>query len=764
MDFQSKLVTLKIYISSMSVLHFSVDSALLRELGEKLVETVHIALIELVKNSYDADASHVDIIFTDNDGKSEIHISDNGKGMNYQAVEKYWMRIATTNKEQSNVSSVFGRPLTGAKGIGRFSCRRLGGRLKLITSGTKNNNSVGPQPEVEQTTVDFPWTEFEPGQDVTEIECVGSRKPIKDASTGTTLIISDVVDEWTERGWNVLKRQLSVLSANSGTKRTNFIADPGFTIKIIAPQFEGGVRDLREDFLNAGWGTLTATINEEHRAVCKLDALGIGTKTITSTIQFPNLKDVSLKLGIMVDDRSQMRNLSTLSKSNLHQILPSWGGVQVRYRNFRVFPYGDDDWLDIDHDRGLRKRIPKHDLLAFARTLKGVDASRALLNSLSMRNYLGNVTIGEAAEGFEMKLNREGFVQSSAVDELKDFVRYAIDWSTILRDFFIRSEAQRESIKAINSFQEEINQKLEPTEYIESAITFLEKRMDEITEILPFEEKQKVQESIFKATDVIRRYNESNIAQLLHLRLIASTSTLLLIFSHEVKSLLGLLEQSKNSLTEIAIKLAPEQRNEVLSITADFVELRDRLDDLLQMTALISVDQREAKLGQVALKDKLKKVEKVFSLICNKYNIEIDYSKVPNNVALKDILEAEVYSIFLNIFSNSIKSVIAAGKDRRIEISAERKDNKMHIVVRDTGIGINPDRYEEIFIPFISDPTGDLYSNLSKRLNPEDKIIVGTGSGLGLGIVREIIVAHNGNIKFTNPSEGWKAELQIEIP
>ena len=188
--------------------------------------------------------------------------------------------------------------------------------------------------------MEFPWTSFEPGKDVTDIECIGTQNTAKTFPTGTTLIISDIAEEWSQRGWSVLKRQLSVLSANTGIKRANFVEDPGFTIRIIAPEFEGGVRDLREDFLNAGWGTLTASINEKHQAVCELDALGIGHKTITSTLEFPNLTDISLKLGIMVDDRSQMRDLSTLSITNLEKILPSWGGVQVRYRDFRVFPYG----------------------------------------------------------------------------------------------------------------------------------------------------------------------------------------------------------------------------------------------------------------------------------------------------------------------------------------------------------------------------------------------------------------------------------------
>ncbi|MEJ7679030.1 MAG: ATP-binding protein [Segetibacter sp.] len=68
----------------MEILHFTVDSALLRELGEKLVETVHIALVELVKNSYDADATKVEIIFTtDISGDTQIKIIDNGVGMSF---------------------------------------------------------------------------------------------------------------------------------------------------------------------------------------------------------------------------------------------------------------------------------------------------------------------------------------------------------------------------------------------------------------------------------------------------------------------------------------------------------------------------------------------------------------------------------------------------------------------------------------------------------------------------------------------------------
>src|SRR5215218_11340332 len=124
----------------MEELTFTVDSALLSELGEKLVETPHIALVELVKNAYDADASEVKVkIIPDLPNGPQVHVIDNGSGMTFQDVENYWMRIATTHKKQQDVSPRYGRPRTGSKGIGRFSCRRLGERLKLITTAAIKN-------------------------------------------------------------------------------------------------------------------------------------------------------------------------------------------------------------------------------------------------------------------------------------------------------------------------------------------------------------------------------------------------------------------------------------------------------------------------------------------------------------------------------------------------------------------------------------------------------------------------------------------------
>jgi len=160
----------------------------------------------------------------------------------------------------------------------------------------------------------------------------------------------------------------------------------------------------------------------------------------------------------------------------------------------------------------------------------------------------------------------------------------------------------------------------------------------------------------------------------------------------------------------------------------------------------------------------IEKAEKAFRLIINSYDIDIDYNEVPSNIMVDSIIEAELYSILLNVLSNAIKSVIAAGGDKKIKITANREQGKTIIRVMDTGLGIDPAYYEEVFVPFIADPEGRLYKDLEKRLNPEDKYIVGTGSGLGLSIVKEIVQVRNGSISFRKPAGNWKTELEIILP
>jgi hypothetical protein len=452
----------------MAELIFSVDSALLSELGEKLVETPHIALVELVKNAYDADATQVKVKIVPYRRRGpEVHISDNGSGMTFRDVENYWMRIATTHKRAHDVSQRYGRPRTGSKGIGRFSCRRLGAQLNLLTTAPLGGGYF------EQTEVEFDWTKFKPGEEITTIKCDGARRRVKDVSPGTILIIGgSPIDEWSKRGYDFLKRQLAVLTANRGRKRAGFEEDPGFNVSLQAPGFNEEISNLREELLSAGWGELKIRVNNGGQATCTLNALKVGQKTITYPEKVPNLASVFARIGIMPIDRDEMRNREVISKGSLSEIVDDWGGVYVRQKGFRVYPYGEpgNDWLNIDRDRGIRRTALSEILQPFAAKLRGVNPKRALLSLLSSKSYIGDVEIGDRADGFEMKASREGFVGEDGIKSLQELVRFAIDWSTIYREYARGLNIKEEARRAREDLEDQLKESVEPKEIITTAL------------------------------------------------------------------------------------------------------------------------------------------------------------------------------------------------------------------------------------------------------------------------------------------------------
>jgi signal transduction histidine kinase len=746
----------------MAELVFTVDSALLSELGEKLVETPHIALVELVKNAYDADATQVKVkILPDPPRGPIVQIIDDGSGMTFGDVQNYWMRIATTHKTTHQHSERYGRPRTGSKGIGRFSCRRLGVRLRLLTIGLVDDGRS------EQTEVRIEWSKFKPGKEISTIILEGSHEIVVDAIPGTTLIIEGGrEDEWSKRGYDFLKRQLAVLAANRGRKRPGFEEDPGFGIYLEAPDFNEVITNLRDRLLSSGWGQLKVRVNNSGEAMCVLNALKIGEKQITHPQKFPDLASVSATIGIMPLDRAEMRDREVISKGSLREILDDWGGVYVRYKGFRVYPYGEpgNDWLNIDRDRGSRRSALSEALQPFAARLRGVNPQRALLSLLSSKSYIGDVEIGDRARGFEPKASREGFVGDGGVGSLRELVRFAIDWSTMYREYARALVAKEEAGRARGELESQLSHPVDSKELVSAAIRVVESEVRNLSTRLPTLERQQVLRSLGTATRAIAKHEASNREELRHLQLVASTSTLLLIFAHEVKALLSWLEQVSISLEQVRKKLHGPEANRLAEIRGEFAANKKRFVDLLSMTSLISVDSREANPTKLTLRPRLEQAVHCFDLITRNYGIEIDLERVPGTLKVGPMLEAELFAVFLNVLSNAIKSVIAAGGEKRVLVSAEREESKALVHVLDTGVGLDEEHYEKVFEPFAADPDNRLYRGLKAKLNPEDQYVVGTGSGLGLSIVSEILSYRGGAIHFVEPSNGWKADLEIVIP
>ena len=129
----------------MDKLQFKVSSALKDLVGKDLIRNDNIAVFELVKNSYDAFATKVEITFE----KNRIIIADNGKGMTLSDLKNKWLFLAYSAKKdgtedseeekQQSYRDNINRHYAGAKGVGRFSCDRLGSNLVLKTRSLKEN-------------------------------------------------------------------------------------------------------------------------------------------------------------------------------------------------------------------------------------------------------------------------------------------------------------------------------------------------------------------------------------------------------------------------------------------------------------------------------------------------------------------------------------------------------------------------------------------------------------------------------------------------
>ena len=300
--------------------------------------------------------------------------------------------------------------------------------------------------------------------------------------------------------------------------------------------------------------------------------------------------------------------------------------------------------------------------------------------------------------------------------------------------------------------------------HIDNCVRVVQSEVRHLATQLPTAERQQVLRSLKTATEAIQKHEAFNREELKHLRLIASTSTLLLIFSHEVKSLLSWLEQVSITIDQVQRRVSNPEAKKLIDIRDEFRTTKDRFLDLLGMTSLISVDGRKQQPEALTLRPRLDRAKRCFALITTSYEIAVVTDDVPGSIQVGPMLEAELYAILLNVLSNAIKSVIAAGGTKRISVAADRRGKRKVISIKDSGLGLHESRFEEVFSPFVADPEGRLYKGLRSKLNPEDQYIVGTGSGLGLSIVREIVSARGGSVRFVAPSNGWKAELEIELP
>ena len=202
---------------------FSVEAGLVHRLGAESVSDSVLAVVELVKNSYDDDAKRVLIELNNlRTGRSSIIVNDDGNGMSKTQLQNSWMRIATSGKMKEPLSPIFKRHRLGQKGVGRFAIENLS-RKTIITTYPKDTE--------EGYQVVFDWDAYSSNNDVTDVQnnCFSFKKN-RDIH-GLRIELIDLRHNWPEK--NVKKLMLFLKALSPPTEVT-----PNFQIEVKSDEFK----------------------------------------------------------------------------------------------------------------------------------------------------------------------------------------------------------------------------------------------------------------------------------------------------------------------------------------------------------------------------------------------------------------------------------------------------------------------------------------------------------------------------------------------
>lgn len=365
-------------------LSFSVKAGIKNIVGKDLIADDNIAIFELVKNSYDAYASKVIITFEDN----KIIIADDGKGMSIDDIEKKWLALAYSAKkngdEDNGIDQIFlerrksyrdiiqeKRKYAGAKGIGRFSCDRLGEELLLSTKKINTNT-------IEQLKID--WKDFEKQDDINFSDIKIIHNSIHENETQTTFpnkAKSGTILEITKTSpWDRdkilgLKYSLEKL-INPFSDDTN---NEDFEIEIICKReldkdkeeeldrdkVNGIVRNSILDIIKSKTTKIEVKVNYN-----KIDTKITDRGTLIYHISEDNkCKSLIDKLEIDIYYLNRTAKFNFTSKMRVEPV--NYGSIFLFKNGFRVQPYGnkgDDSWgLDYRAQQGYNRYLGTRELL-----------------------------------------------------------------------------------------------------------------------------------------------------------------------------------------------------------------------------------------------------------------------------------------------------------------------------------------------------------------------------------------------------------------
>lgn len=725
---------------------FSSDSQLLSELGERLIATRHVALAELIKNAYDADATRCNIWLEDDN--SELIVKDDGHGMTEAEFEDFWMTIATSNRDRHPKSRRYGREVQGSKGVGRFAVRNLGLFLELQTVAYDQEAD-----EYRRLVANFDWEEFESGTGLQEMEV---RYRIEADATaqeeGTSLQISDLQDEWTDEELEqVSNKVLDIVSAPYESSPSEIEGsgseDPGFLV-YFAPPGEGSPRTSVAQEIYDRYVAKVKIIVNGTTLTYEYDYEGGESRAYKYELNENLVGDIEGEIRWIPQRKGVLTGMETTDGRKARSWLNDNGGVRIVDNNFRMPPYGDlgNDWLSLSQSQARRSRDWESPITRslFPEDEREIPESSAMLQLPRNTQVLGAVHVSsyrseEAASAAPKDrlmpaMDRQGFVENDAYEQLVDITRGSLEILGVID----RLEEQKRKKK------EAEEKKGETTSTISSTKKFVEESDDM---------EESAREQLLDQVEEIESQVEEHHEAEKEAREAVESMNLLGVVSAFMSHETTLILDSARDMLERWKQVPPEDRSD---------ELQDRIGQTEQAVEDFENHLRYAKMFLLQIsegedssfqpKPQVNMIIENFEQYAEQRRIEVE-NAIPFELETPEVNVGLYSGVLINLYTNAIKAVVsdAIGENgRHIRFEAENTSNWHKIRVIDNGVGISKEERSLIFDPMYS--TTDVEGPTS------------VGTGLGLYIVKQVVARVDGEIALVEPPDEFETAFEVRLP
>lgn len=693
--------------------NFRPRARLIKTIGEELISNDVVAIIELVKNSYDADADVVEIIFDgvieevkNNKGKiirrflkkdgGSITITDNGTGMKLDTIKDSWMEPATISKKYIKESHTKKRKVTGEKGIGRFASAKLASHLKIITRSNDEN-------EVE---ANFNWDDFsDDTKYLDQVECNWEVRTPEDINKkGTLLHLTNLNSDWDEEKLKQLRIALSRM-INPISPVIDFLID--FKLPDKLKEFSGLIES--PDTLNKPDYKVKGSVSDKG-----IGEIFYSSKNNPNEIKIIDGKNVikegflpisgSFNFEFRVWDRD-LDSIDDLAKKldstrkNIKADLDSLGGISIYRDKFRVLPYGEakNDWLRLDMRRvqNPTMRVSNNQIVGYV--------SVSLLTNPELKD----------------QSNREGIVDSKSFTDLQEQIIAILNELEQKRYNERRPENESQTNNGKALFED-----FNITSLIDLVKTKLSKDEDAIK--LVEQTETRIKEGVKKVQNVISRY-----------RRLSTLGLLIDSVLHDGNNYIGKIDLANNLITDelgnnpISIEEIKNQNQNIQTLRKSLAQLFKRVEPF--------GGRKRSKPSDIILEDS---ILNIFEL----HKTELSTNKIsytlPTTQTTVRFDESDIQTIILNLLQNSIYWLNFQAKDnKQVKVTLEENDDSVNLIFSDSGPGIKEENIKSIFDPYFS----------SKK----------DGIGLGLTIVGEIITEYEGSLSLIEDGPLDGASFQI---